>query len=124
MALAAALASSTLSGSQSRNTRSLKLHQDRTMTQPVVLITGALNRIGRATPLPSRKNTHSSQSPARRDVQGQSLAAERRKLGADAESDHIDRAAAAEGRCSIQGSSIRIKSLPNGDRTSPRQESD
>jgi NAD(P)-dependent dehydrogenase (short-subunit alcohol dehydrogenase family) len=55
------------------------------MTQPVVLITGALTGIGRATALAFAKDGARLVVSGRRDTEGQSLAAELRKLGAEAE---------------------------------------
>jgi NAD(P)-dependent dehydrogenase (short-subunit alcohol dehydrogenase family) len=55
------------------------------MTQPVVLITGALSGIGRATALAFAKEGASLVVSGRREVEGQTLANELRKLGADAE---------------------------------------
>ena len=51
----------------------------------MVLITGALTRIGRATALAFANEGGRIVASGRRDVEGQELVAELRKLGAEAE---------------------------------------
>ena len=55
------------------------------MTEPVVLITGALAGIGRATALAFARDRARIVVSGRRDDAGQALAAELRGLGAEAE---------------------------------------
>ena len=55
------------------------------MSSPVVLITGALTGIGRATALAFAKEGARVVVSGRRDEEGKKLAAEMRKLGAEAE---------------------------------------
>src|SRR6202035_1526071 len=55
------------------------------MSSPVVLITGALTGIGRATALAFAKEGAQVVVSGRRDEEGKKLAAEMRKLGAEAE---------------------------------------
>jgi NAD(P)-dependent dehydrogenase (short-subunit alcohol dehydrogenase family) len=55
------------------------------MATPVVLITGALTGIGRATALAFAKEKARIVVSGRRDEEGQKLAGELRKLGAEAE---------------------------------------
>src|SRR6266566_1901308 len=54
------------------------------MSTPVVLITGALSGIGRATAAAFAKNGASVVASGRRDAEGKALEAELRSLGADA----------------------------------------
>ena len=55
------------------------------MNNPVILITGALTGIGRATALAFAGKAPASSSPAATSEAGQALAAELRALGAEAE---------------------------------------
>jgi len=55
------------------------------MKDPVVLITGALTGIGRATALAFANEGGRIVASGRRDTEGQELVAELRKLGAEAE---------------------------------------
>jgi NAD(P)-dependent dehydrogenase (short-subunit alcohol dehydrogenase family) len=60
------------------------------MSTPVVLITGALTGIGRATALAFAREGARVVVSGRRDDAGQALAAELRKLGAEVEFVHVD----------------------------------
>src|SRR5262245_80820 len=60
------------------------------MNRPVVLITGALTGIGRATALAFAREGHRVVVSGRRDEAGNALAAELRELGAEAEYMHAD----------------------------------
>jgi NAD(P)-dependent dehydrogenase (short-subunit alcohol dehydrogenase family) len=60
------------------------------MNRPVVLITGALTGIGRATALAFAREGHRLVVSGRRDEAGRALAAELRELGAEAEYMHAD----------------------------------
>src|SRR5260370_21442241 len=60
------------------------------MTSPVVLITGALTGIGRATALAFAREGARIVVSGRRDEAGQALAAELRNLGAEAEYVRVD----------------------------------
>src|SRR5579864_2777389 len=61
-----------------------------TMTHPVVLITGALTGVGRATALAFARDGARLVVSGRRDEAGRALAAELRALGAEAEYVHTD----------------------------------
>src|SRR5262250_885600 len=60
------------------------------MNKPVVLITGALTGIGRATALAFAREGYRVVVSGRRDEAGHALAAELRELGAQAEYMHAD----------------------------------
>src|SRR5271156_1842661 len=76
--------------------------RSRTMTQPVVLITGALTGIGRATALAFARQGVRIVVSGRRDGPGRELAAELRTLGAEVEFFRADVRAEAEVRALVE----------------------
>lgn len=94
------------------------------MTLPVVLITGALAGIGRATAVAFTRSSHRVVVSGRRDDAGQALAAELRDLGAEAEfvkadvrneadiSDLVDKTVKRFGRLDIAVNNAGVEGTP------------
>src|ERR1700674_2200361 len=103
------------------------------MQPPVILITGALSGIGRATALAFAKEGANIVVSGRRDDAGQALAAELRALGAEAEffqvdvrhddevRDLIDRAIARFGRLDVAVNSAGTVGHPGPATTQPAE---
>ncbi|HEY4353604.1 MAG TPA: glucose 1-dehydrogenase [Paraburkholderia sp.] len=81
------------------------------MNRPVVLITGALTGIGRATALAFAREGHRIVVSGRRDEAGHALAAELRELGAEAEYLHADVRNEAEVRQLVEQTVARFGRL-------------